>query len=113
MAIQEVKKIEYLKGMLGRVVKPENLPMEVWRGAEIPADVQKAIKEEDLFSLGGVYGDKSVGDPIEYDHLKLTLINGAVEIKIFNRGITLFISDDERVRRIHRVLCKLDRSGES
>lgn len=28
--------------------------------------------------------------------------------KFFNRGITLFISDDERVRRIHRVLCRLD-----
>ncbi len=42
---------------------------------------------------------------------KLVLTDDAVEIEVFNRGITLFTSDDERVRRIHRVLCKLDESG--
>ena len=56
-----------------------------------------------------VYGDKSVGDPAEYDNLKLVLTDDTVEITVFNRGITLFMSDDERVRRIHRVLCKLDK----
>ncbi|MDP2898129.1 MAG: hypothetical protein Q8Q12_16460 [bacterium] len=32
-----------------------------------------------------------------------------VEITVFKRGITLFMSGDERVRRIHRVLCRLDK----
>jgi len=45
---------------------------------------------------------------VEYDHLKLVLTDDTVEITVFNRGIALFASDDERVRRIHRVLCKLD-----
>ena len=43
--------------------------------------------------------------------MKLVLTDDTVEIAVFNRGITLFMSDDERVRRIHRVLCKLDESG--
>ncbi len=48
---------------------------------------------------------------MEYDNLKLVLTGDSVEITVFNRGITLLVSDDERVRRIHRVLCTLDGSG--
>lgn len=110
--VQELEQIEYKQGMLEKGVKPEGLPVKVWRGANIPADVRKAVNEEDLLNLGGVYGDKNAGDPVEYDHLKLVLTDDSVEITVFNRGITVFTSDDERLRRIHRVLCKLDRSGE-
>ena len=46
---------------------------------------------------------------LEHDHLKLVLTDDTVEITIFNRGIALFTTDDERVRRIHRVLCLLDK----
>ena len=74
-----------------------------------PSGVRKAVNEEDLLNLGGVYGDESVGDPVEYDQLKLVLTEDTVEITVFNGGITLFMSDDEWVRRIHRVLCKLDK----
>ncbi|MEA1971593.1 MAG: hypothetical protein U9N37_08275 [Thermodesulfobacteriota bacterium] len=106
--VQELRKIEYRKGMIERGMKPKNLPVKVWRGAKIPAEVRKAINKEDLLSLGGVYGNKNAGDPVEYDHLNLVLAGDTVEITVFNRGITLFTSDDERVRRIHRVLCDLN-----
>ena len=43
--------------------------------------------------------------------MKLVLTDDTVEIMVFNRGITLFTSDDEQVRRIHRVLCKPDEPG--
>ena len=107
--IQDLERIEYRQGMLERGVKPESLPKKVWHGAKIAEDVRKAVNKEDLLNLGGVYGDESVGDPVEYDQLKLVLTDETVEITVFNRGITLFITDDERVRRIHRVLCKLDK----
>ena len=95
--------------MIEKGVKPGGLPVKVWREAKIPADVRKAINEESLLKLGGVYGDRNAGDPVEYDHLKLVLTDETVEITVFNRGITLFTTDDERVRRIHRVLCRLDK----
>jgi hypothetical protein len=107
--IQELKQIEYCQGMLEKSMKPDSLPVKVWHGAKIPVDVMKAINEENLFKLGGIYGDKTAGDPMEYDHLKLILTNNTVEITVFNRGTTLLMSDDEQVGRIHRVLCKLDR----
>lgn len=109
--IQDLEQIEYRRGMLEKGMRPEDLPVKVWRGSKIPADVRAAINTENLLNLGGVYGDKKAGDPMEYDNLKLVLTDDAVEITVFNRGITLFVSDDERVRRIHRVLCKLDGSG--
>lgn len=109
--IQDLEQIEYRRGLLEKGMKPENLPLKVWRGGKISADVRAAANEEDLLSLGGVYGDRDAGDPVEYDHLKLILTDGTVEITVFNRGITLFTSDDEKVRRIHRVLCKLDQPG--
>lgn len=109
--IKNLEKIKYRKGMLDEGMKPDNLPVKVWSGIKIPAEVRKAINEENLFNLGGIYGDKNAGDPVEYDNLKLVLADDTVEITVFNRGITLFTSDDEKVRRIHRVLCKLAESG--
>ena len=111
--IQDLEQIEYRRGMLKKGMVPEDLPVRVWRGTEIPTNIQKAVVEEDLLNLGGVYGDEDVGSPVEYDYLKLVLADDTVEIMVFNRGITLFTTDDEQVRRIHRVLCKLDKRGES
>jgi len=71
--IQNLERIEYRKGLLEKGMKAGGLPVKVWRGARIPADVRKAINEEDLLNLGGVYGDKSVGDPVEYDNLYMGL----------------------------------------
>lgn len=109
--IQDLEQIEYRKGMLERSMKPESLPLKVWRGGKIPADVRAAVNEEDLLNLGGVHGDRDAGDPVEYDHPRLILTDDTVEIRVFNRGITLFTADDEKMRRIHRVLCKLDQPG--
>jgi hypothetical protein len=106
--IQDLEQIEYRRGMLESGMKPGDLPVKTWRGAKIPAEVRKSINEEDLLNLGGVYGDKDAGDSIEYDHLRLALTDDVVEIEVFNRGITLLFTDDDKVKRIHRVLCKLD-----
>ena len=109
--IQDLEQIEYRSGMLESGMKLDDLPAMVWRGAKIPADVRKSINEEDILNLGGTYGDEHAGDPVEYDHLRLVLTDDVVEIKVFNRGITLFMTDDEKVKRIHRLLCKLDKAG--
>lgn len=90
-------------------MKPDDLPVKVWSGIKIPVEVRNAINKENLLNLGGVYGDPDIGDPVEYDNLKLILTDDdIVEITVFNRGITLFTSDDEQIRCIHRVLCELE-----
>ena len=106
---RDVERIEYRRGMLESGDKPDVLPFRTWSIAELSVDARNAIQEERILELAGVYGDPDVGDPVEYDHLKLVGPEGVVEIEFFNRGITLFMTDDERFRRIHRVLCKLGR----
>jgi hypothetical protein len=105
--IQELEQIEYRYGMLERGMKPDTFPVIKWRGTKIPSEVRESINEEEILNLGGIYGDKTAGDPIEYDHLRLVLTGGTVEIIVYNRGISLMMSDDKRIRCIHRVLCKL------
>ena len=107
--IQDLQRIEYRWGMLEPGIEPDDLPVRTWRGAKILPEIRKAINAEGILNLRGVYGLKDAGDPVEYDHLKLVLTDDVVEIEVFNRGITLFMTDDEKVGRIHRVLCKLSR----
>lgn len=108
--VQDLERIELRQGMLERGMKPESLPMTVRRGARIPAEVRKAINEENVLNLGGVYGDKRLGAPVQYDQLRLILTDDTVEITVFNRGIMLLMSDDERMRRIHRALGRLEKA---
>jgi hypothetical protein len=57
--IENLEKVEYRKGMLDKGMKPDDLPVKVWSGTKIPAPVRKAVNEENLFKLGGIYGDKT------------------------------------------------------
>jgi hypothetical protein len=107
MTIQNLERVEYRRGLVEAGMTPEDLPLKRWNGAAIPLEIRQAIEKEDLLRLGGVYGDRRAGDPMEYDGLRLIGPDDAVEITFYNRAITLFMTDDEVIRRIHRILCKL------
>jgi|GEM_PF-1528524 len=105
----ELLRIKYRTGMLERGMKPKDLPLRIWTGNEIPAEVKTAIKKERLARLGGVHGDPMAGYPVEYGYLHMFFgSRETIEITFYNRGITLFLSDEEGIKRIHRVFCKLD-----
>jgi len=57
--IQDLEQIEYRKGMLEEGMKPDDLPVKVWRGAKIPATVNKAINEEDLSTSAASMGTRT------------------------------------------------------
>jgi len=107
---QELTQIDYRNGMLIDDKTPNDLPVATWRRPEFPPGAEAAIREEGLRSLDGTYGNEHVGDPVGYDHLRLVFTDKAVDIIIFNRGITLLSTDDAKVQRIHRVLCKLNKA---
>ena len=67
--IQDLGQIEYRRCMLEKGMKPKIVPIKIWREAEISENVHAAIHAENLLALGGVYGDRSVGDSVEYDNL--------------------------------------------
>jgi hypothetical protein len=109
--IHDIQRIEYRQGMIETRNRAGAVPARVWSGTEIPEEIHQAIRTERLTELGGTYGDPEAGDPIQYDHLTLTFADDVVKIEVFNRAILLFLTDDERIKRIHRVLCKLDKAG--
>jgi hypothetical protein len=106
----ELKQIEYRRGMVESSENLENLRVKIWRRPEVLPTISEWIDAEGMLDLGGVYGDEMLGDPVEYDYLKLTLNDDEIEITVFNRGIALLMSRSlgETVVRIHRFLCKLD-----
>jgi len=107
----DIWRIEYRQGMIETRKEAAALPPRVWSGTEIPEEVRTAIRAERLAELSGTYGDPQAGDPIQYDQLTLTFPRSAVKLELFNRAILLFLTDDERIQRIHHVLCKLDKAG--
>ena len=106
--IQDIERIEYRRGLLEKEKQATDLPVKVWRSSQINAEIIQSLHNEDILNLGGVYGDKDIGDPPEYDHMRIVLTDDEVEIEFFNRGISLFLADSETYRRIHRFLCVLD-----
>ena len=49
--IRNLEQIEYRRGMLEEGAGTEDLPVKVWRGVRIPAEVRKAVNEENLLNL--------------------------------------------------------------
>ena len=107
--IQDIEKIEYCHGLLEKGKQATDLPVKVWRSSQINAEIIRSLHNEDILNLGGVYGNKDMGDPPEYDHLRIVLTDDEVQIEFFNRGISLLTADSETYRRIHRFLCVLDK----
>lgn len=77
--LQDIEKIEYRRGLLEKGKQATDLPVKVWRGSQINAEILRSLHNEDVLNLGGVY-----------------------------RGISLLTTDSETYRRIHRFLCVLD-----
>jgi len=73
--------------MLEKGMKAENLSIQVWSDARIPAEVRKVVDEENLLHLGGSYGYKGDGDPVESGYLKLVLTDDMVESRLSTEGL--------------------------
>ena len=55
------------------------------------------LLDQHALDLGGTYGVPEVGDPIQYDELRIEHDQGEVEIVVYNRAILLFTTDSEAV----------------
>ena len=102
-----IERVVYRSGFVKRVREAASLPAITFEATDLPEDVV-ALVDAHLLDLGGTYGDPSVGDPIQYDELRIEHDQGAVEIIVYNRAILLFTADSEAVRRIHQVCRRLD-----
>jgi len=106
---REIERVEYRSGWLRGNAEPDSLTVQEWRTSEIPKDLQKAITRENLVDLGGTYGRRAAAEPAEYDHLRVVLAGGIVDVEVFNRRVLLSTGDAE-IKRIDRVLCTLEKA---
>ncbi len=59
-------RVDCCRGMLEKGLEPQALPMQTWHGDAIPEAVAAAIQRENLFVLGGKFGDKGASLPVQY-----------------------------------------------
>jgi hypothetical protein len=100
-----IVEVTYTRAMLDRVADAAAVPSTTLRGETLPPVVIDAIERERLEEVAGEWGEPDAGEPIEYERLRVAYERGAFELTLFNRGILLIFYDDERIRRMHRVLC--------
>jgi len=106
--IQDLESIEYRGGLLAKGMNPGDLKIKKWKRTKIPPEIKWSMIEENILNLGGIYGDKDAGEPMQYEHVKITLTEDTVEVIFFNRAITLLATDDDIHRRLHRFFQKLE-----
>ena len=103
-----IERVSYRTGFVQRLEEAGHLPAITFDAADLPEEVL-ALLEHHLLDLAGTYGDPNAGAPIQYDELRIEHDQGVAEIVVYNRAILLFTTDDdEAVRRIHQVYCRLD-----
>jgi len=73
-------------------------------GKEIPEKVISQIYEDDLFSLGSSYGDSSLGNPIEFNFLRVTADGKDYEVEVQNLGILMIFENNDETRRVFRIV---------
>ena len=102
-----ISRIIYRRGLLRGLSDTTSLREKIIGGDAIPEWLEQSIVENGILGMGGTYGDPGAGDPIEYDFVRIEHRGEPVEITFYNRGIILFETEDERVRRVHRVCSQL------
>lgn len=77
-------------------------------GERLTEEVVRSIHENGLLSLDGTHGDPDVGEPIQYDEIRIEHDRGTAVVTVFNRAIMLFKTDDPLFVRIHRACGKIE-----
>lgn len=101
----DIVNVSYQSAMLRTIGEADRVPVHRFSAPDIPAEILKAIRVERGEALGGVHGDPSWGEPIQFDRLVIERTRRTTDIRVYNRAIQLFTKDSETIRRIH-LLCE-------
>jgi hypothetical protein len=104
-----IANISYKGGMLNSVGERKKLQVIKLKGHKIPEEISKQFFEDNIFELAGEYGDPSLGKPIEYKWMQIEFNDRKYEYEVFNLGILMFQSNDEKIKRLMRCMIKVDR----
>ena len=104
-------RIDYRWGMCQSLDSLDSLKSAEWIAPNIPYEILNSLEREHVLDYEGDSGDSDWGTPIEVDWVVVASDGGIQSIRMFNRGIMLFQSDSEDVRRLHRFFVVLKKAA--
>ncbi len=109
VGLPRIDKITYTYGFTEDIVEESGFDTIVLKGSAITHELVLVIHDNQVIGAAGVYGDPTVGDPLQVDRLFLEHGGGSTSIEVYNRAIMLFVTNEEFFLQVHRVCCAIDR----
>ena len=107
-----IERIRYKYGMVNKlrrsVGRAGSLTCIEWTAADIPSSVLASLDAEKILDLPDEMGNPEAGTPIEIDLIEVRGEGIRKSIRVCNRGIGLFGTDSEELKRVHRFCCAMD-----
>jgi hypothetical protein len=95
-----------------RLMRGGGLTATEWHAPGIPREIIESLAAESLVDLEGRWGDLRAGTPVQVDIIELQSDDDAVVVEVYNRATTLFATNDDSVKRIHRVCGVLQKAAD-
>jgi len=73
-----------------------------WTASTLPPEVGAAFETERIGGLAGTFGDSADGDSVEIDDLDVETNTSRVRIRVYNRGIGIFLGMGPELVQLHR-----------
>jgi len=108
--LSTIQHVRYLRGLDEPAHKKagrQGLRVSEW-STPVPSSILEAFERERIEELEGHWGDERVGRPVQLDRIEVETDTDLLTIEVANRAICLVASDDEELRRIHRVCGALE-----
>ena len=83
-----------------------------FQGSATPEKVAKSFAAERISELDGKFGLPGAGQPTEVDHLEYEVGGVTREIRVINRGISLFHAETPELLRLHRFFSVLQEEAQ-
>ena len=112
----DIEIINYYWGVFDSIHDANSADAEenfIFTGDEIPTSVLESFEEERIDEFEGEYGMPGIGEPEQVDVLTVTAIGSTKIIRVYNRAIMLFKTNDEAMKRLHRFLCVVQKAGQN
>ena len=109
VGLPRIDRVVYRHGLTDDIETEEGLEEIVLEGPAVTEDIVRSIHDNELLGTSGFYGDPTVGDPLQVDHLEISHDGACTKITVYNRGIMLFGTDEPYFVQVHRVCCKIAR----
>lgn len=109
-SLPQVARITLETGFQRRQGSRADLKKLNFAGEAVTTAMRCAILDNRITELSGDYGDPTVGAPIQVDRLEIEHDAGTTRITVYNRAIMLVHTDDEVMRRLHRVCGVVERA---